>query len=315
MTDDASAHDQPTPAEPPPGELPHEELLAQLRPQSFAIAYRMLGGVADAEDIAQEALLRLHRELASGRKIDSPGGFLATVTTRLAINQLRSARVRREQYPGEWLPEPLIRNEDDDPARRAEIADSLSLAFLVLLETLSPEQRAALLLHDVFGYGYDEVGQIVGKSEQNARQLASRARRHVEGRRPRFESTREQRTELARRFFAAAQDGDVATLETLLAHDVALHGDGGGKAPALAHSVQGRSRVAKILLNWFRQGARVPGLHLEPTEVNGQPGAVITDSEGRVITVMALDISADRIAAVHSIVNPDKLQHLTPPTP
>jgi RNA polymerase sigma-70 factor (TIGR02957 family) len=289
------------------------DLLARLRPESFAIAYRMLGGVADAEDIAQEALLRLHRELESGRVIDSPGAYLATVTTRLAIDQLRSARVRREQYPGEWLPEPLIRNEDDDPAARAEIADSLSMAFLVLLETLSPEQRAALLLHDVFGYGYDEIGQIVGKSEQNARQLASRARRHVEERRPRFESTPQQRAELARRFFAAAQGGDVATLETLLAHDVALHGDGGGKAPALAQSVHGRSRVAKILLNWFRQGSRIPGFRVEATEVNGQPGALALDGTGRVISVMALDVTAGRITAVRSIVNPDKLRHLTNP--
>jgi RNA polymerase sigma factor (sigma-70 family) len=288
----------------------HAELLARLRPQSFAIAYRMLGTVADAEDIAQEALLRLHRELASGAQIAAPAGYLATITTRLAIDQLRSARVRREQYAGEWLPEPLIRNEDDDPARRAEIADSLSLAFLVLLETLSPEQRAALLLHDVFGYEYSEVGQIVGKSEENARQLASRARRHVEARRPRFESTREQRAELGRRFFAAVDDGDVATLEALLAHDVALHGDGGGNAPALARSVHGRGRVAKILLNWVRQGRRNYQLTIEPTDVNGQPGAMLLDGTGQVISVFALDIAEGQVAAVLSIVNPEKLRHL-----
>jgi RNA polymerase sigma-70 factor (TIGR02957 family) len=288
----------------------HAELLARLRPQSFAIAYRMLGTVADAEDIAQEALLRLHRELASGAHIDSPAGYLATITTRLAIDHLRSARVRREQYAGEWLPEPLIRNEDDDPARKAEIADSLSLAFLVLLETLSPEQRAALLLHDVFGYEYSEVGQIVGKSEQNARQLASRARRHVEARRPRFESTSEQRAELGRRFFAAVENGDVATLEALLAHDVALHGDGGGNAPALARSVHGRGRVAKILLNWVRLGRRSRQLTIEPTEVNGQPGAMLLDGAGQVISVLALDIASGQVAAVLSIVNPEKLRHL-----
>jgi RNA polymerase sigma-70 factor (ECF subfamily) len=270
----------------------------------------MLGTVADAEDIAQEALLRLHGELESGTRIESPSGYLATVTTRLAIDHLRSARVRREQYAGDWLPEPLIRNEDDDPARRAEIADSLSLAFLVLLETLSPEQRAALLLHDVFGYEYSEVGQIVGKSEENARQLASRARRHVEARRPRFESTREQRAELGRRFFAAVDDGDVATLEALLAHDVALHGDGGGNAPALARSVHGRGRVAKILLNWVRQGRRNYQLTIEPTDVNGQPGAMLLDGAGQVISVFALDIAEGQVAAVLSIVNPEKLRHL-----
>jgi RNA polymerase sigma-70 factor (TIGR02957 family) len=308
MTDDPGHPGDPSPD--PSLDASHQELLAQLRPQSFAIAYRMLGGVADAEDIAQEALLRLHRERASGRAIESPGGYLATVTTRLAIDHLRSARVRREQYPGEWLPEPLIRNEDDDPARQAEIADSLSLAFLVLLESLSPEQRAALLLRDVFGYDYAEVGQIIGKSEQNARQLASRARRYVDDRRPRFESTRQQRTELAQRFFAAARDGDVATLETLLAQDVALHGDGGGKAAALARSVHGRSRVAKTLLNWFRQGSRLAGIEVELTDVNGQPGALIRITDGPVLGVMALDISAGQITAVRSIVNPDKLQHL-----
>jgi RNA polymerase sigma-70 factor (TIGR02957 family) len=286
------------------------ELLARLRPQSFAIAYRMLGTITDAEDIAQEALLRLHRELESGRQIDSPPAFLTTVTTRLAIDQLRSARVRREQYPGEWLPEPLIRNENDDPAHRAEIADSLSLAFLVLLETLSPEQRAALLLRDVFGYGYDEIGPIVGKSSQNVRQLVSRARRHVEARRPRFRSTREQRDELAHRFFAAAQDGDIATLETLLAHDVALHGDGGGKAPALARSVHGRSRVVKTLITWFRHSRRITGFSIEVAEVNGQPGAITRDGTGRVFSVLALTTGTAGITAIHSVINPDKLHHV-----
>src|SRR5690349_7729061 len=188
----------------------------------------MLGSVAEAEDVVQEALLRLHRALEAGERIDSPRAYVATITTRLAIDQLRSARVRRETYVGEWLPEPLVTDSSGDPAKLAETADSLSLAFLVVLESLSPEQRAALLLHDVFDYGYDEVADIVGTSQDNARQLATRARRHVEERKPRFETSREQREELARRFFAAAQAGDVGGLESLLAHDVELHGDGGG---------------------------------------------------------------------------------------
>jgi RNA polymerase sigma factor (sigma-70 family) len=293
------------------------DLLAELRPKAFAIAYRMLGVIADAEDVVQEALFRLHRELSSGRRIDSPAAYLATVTTRLAIDQLRSARVRREQYQGDWLPEPLVRGgsydrEHQDPAWHAEIADSLSLAFLVLLETLSPEQRAALLLHDVFDYGYDEIAQIVGKTEDNTRQLASRARRQVQTGRPRFESTREQRDELAQRFFAAAQGGDVATLETLLAHDVALHGDGGGKAPALARSVHGRSRVVRTLLNWMGKGNRIPGIVLQPVQVNGQPGAMVLDPQGQVFGVLALEIVAGQVQSVHSIVNPDKLRHLGP---
>ncbi|MGI8825890.1 MAG: sigma factor-like helix-turn-helix DNA-binding protein [Chloroflexota bacterium] len=187
----------------------------------------------------------MHQTLDAGEQIASRRAFVATVTTRLAINELRSARARRERYVGEWLPEPIITDVHDDPARHAETADSLSLAMLVLLESLSPEQRAALLLHDVFDYGYPEIATIVGKSEDNVRQLATRARRHVEQRRPRFQTTREQHDELTRRFFAAPEQGDLAGLEALLAHDVVLTGDGGGKAPALAQSLRGRDRVAR----------------------------------------------------------------------
>jgi RNA polymerase sigma-70 factor (ECF subfamily) len=238
------------------------------------------------------------------------------VATRLAIDQLRSARVRRESYVGEWLPEPLVSDADDsgadDPARAAEVADSLSLAFLVLLESLSPEQRAVLLLRDVFDYGYDEIAAIVGKSESNVRQLATRARRHVEERRPRFESSRAARDELAHRFFAAAQEGDLAGLESLLASDVVLHGDGGGKVPALARSVSGRARVARTLRAWVRQGARIAGAVVREVSVNGQPGAMVLDGSGRVISVMALEIADGEIRSVHSIVNPEKLGHVGP---
>src|SRR5262245_37596747 len=188
----------------------------------------MLGSVSEAEDVVQEALLRVHKALEAGEEIASPRAFVATITTRLAINEFRSARVRRESYVGEWLPEPIITDGRDDPAGHAETADSLSLAMLRLLESLSPEQRAVLLLHDVFGYGYGEISGIVGKSEDNVRQLASRARRHVEEGRPRFQSSPEQRDELARRFLAAAQQGDLAGLEAFLAHDVVLTADGGG---------------------------------------------------------------------------------------
>src|SRR6185312_11752736 len=218
-----------------------------------------LGSVSEAEDVVQEALLRVHQALQAGEEISSPHAFVATVTTRLAINELRSARARRERYVGEWLPEPIITDGRDDPARNAETADSLSMAMLVLLESLSPEQRAVLLLHDVFDYRYPEIAAIVGKTEDNVRQLATRARRHVEQRRPRFQTTREQRDELARRFFAAAEHGDLAGLEALLAHDVQLTGDGGGKAPALARALHGRHRVARTVVNWFRLIVRLPG--------------------------------------------------------
>jgi RNA polymerase sigma-70 factor (TIGR02957 family) len=290
---------------------PHDELLQELRPVAFAISYRMLGSVAEAEDVVQEALLRLHTALERGERIESPRAYLATVATRLAIDVLRSARVRRESYVGEWLPEPLVSDSSADPARNAEMADSLSLAFLVLLESLSPEQRAAFLLHDVFDYGYAEVAEIVGKSEDNARQLAARARRRVEEQRPRFEASREQRDELAHRFFAAAQEGDLASLEALLADDVVLHGDGGGKVPALARALFGRRRVARTLTVWFRQGAKVPAPELREVEVNGQPGAVLM-AGGGVVSVMALDIADGRVQGVRSIVNPDKLGHIGP---
>jgi RNA polymerase sigma-70 factor (ECF subfamily) len=287
-----------------------ERLLDELRPIAFAIAYRMLGSVSEAEDVVQEALLRIHQALEEGARIASPHAFVATVTTRLAINELRSARARRERYVGDWLPEPIITDSKDDPARHAETADSLSLAMLVLLESLSPEQRAVLLLHDVFGYESAEIAAIVGKSEANVRQLAARARRYVEQRRPRFQTTREQRDELARRFFAAAEQGDLAGLEALLAHDVQLTGDGGGKVPTLARTFHGRTRVARTLINWRRRIARAPGVSLRPVEVNGSPGALLVDARQRLIGVWALDIAGGQIRSISSIVNPDKLTHL-----
>src|ERR671933_398414 len=289
-----------------------EQLLRELRPAAFALAYRMLGSVSEAEDVVQESLLRVHQVLEAGEQIASPRAFVATVTTRLAINELRSARARRERYVGEWLPEPIITGGQDDPARHAETADSLSLAMLVLLESLSPEQRAVLLLHDVFDYGYAEIAGIVGKSQDNVRQLATRARRHVDERRPRFQTTREQRDELAQRFFAAAEKGDLAGLEALLAHDVELTGDGGGKVPALARALRGRNRVARTLVNWFRQVARLPGVSLRPVEVNGGPGALFLDGEQRLIGVLALDIADGQITSISSVVNPDKLTNLGP---
>jgi RNA polymerase sigma-70 factor (TIGR02957 family) len=286
-----------------------EQLLDELRPVAFAIAYRMLGSVSEAEDVVQEALLRVHQALEDGERIASPHAFVATVTTRLAINELRSARARRERYVGEWLPEPIITDGEADPARHAEMADSLSLAMLVLLESLSPEQRAVLLLHDVFDYPYAEIAAIVGKSEVNVRQLATRARRHVEQRRPRFQTTREQRDELAARFFAAAEQGDLAGLEALLAHDVELTGDGGGKVPAGARSLRGRNRVARTLIGW---AGRVPDMSLRPVEVNGGPGAFYLDAQQRLIAVVALEIAGGQIRSISSIVNPDKLMHLGP---
>jgi len=286
------------------------ELLEELRPTAFAIAYRMLGSVSEAEDVVQEALLRVHAALERGEELASARAYVSTVTTRLAIDELRSARVRRERYVGEWLPEPIVTDAGSDPAREAEMADSLSLAMLLVLERLTPEQRAVLLLRDVFDYEYREIASIVGKSDAGVRQLASRARRLVAEQRPRFQTSREQQDELTRRFFAAARDGDLAGLEALLADDVVLTGDGGGKVPALARSLRGRSRVARTLRNWVKLGSRVPGASMTPVELGGSPGALLLDPQGRVLGAWVLELGDGYVQRIFSIVNPEKLAHL-----
>jgi RNA polymerase sigma-70 factor, ECF subfamily len=286
------------------------EAYASLRPLLFSIAYRMLSSVSEAEDVVQEAFLRYERALAEGAAIESPKAFLSAVVTRLSIDQLRSARVRRETYVGEWLPEPLV-TSDDDPAAHAEEADSLSMAFLLLLERLSPVERAVFLLHDVFGYGYDEVAAIVGKSEANCRQLASRARRHIESGKPRFEASRKERDELAARFLAAVTDGDLESLVETLAADVVVYGDGGGKAPQWTAPIVGVERVARLFAGIGRQ-MREFGIRVEPRRVNGQPGAIFLDPEGRLTNVWSLDIVDGAVQTVRSVINPDKLQHLGP---
>ena len=288
------------------------ELLDELRPRAFAIAYRMLGSVSEAEDVVQEALLRLHSVLDAGEDVEVPEAYLATVVTRLGIDRLRSARVQRETYFGEWLPEPVVTGGLDDPAVHAEMSDSLSLAFLVLLERLSPEQRAVFLLREVFDYGYDAIAQIVGKSEAACRQLAVRARRHIEQDRPRFEASRQEHDELARRFLTATQTGDLDGLEALLAHDVALHGDGGGKAQALVHPLFGRRQVARRVLDTVQVIMAIEGVSVRPVEVNGHPGALGLDGQQRVLFVLSLDIAGGQIQGIRGIVNPDKLRHLGP---
>ena len=289
-----------------------DDLLDDLRPRAFAIAYRMLGSVSEAEDIVQEALLRVHGAIERGEEISSPRAYIATVTTRLSIDELRSARVRRETYVGEWLPEPITERPEDDPARQAEVADSLSIAFLVLLESLSPEQRAAFLLHDVFDYDYGKVAEIVGTSEENARQLASRARRHVQDGRSRFDASEEEREKLAAGFFAAVEKGDFEGLESMLAEDVELHGDGGGLAPAIKRPVFGRPKVAQLLRNWSRLSLRMADVQIVPAVINGQPGAEYRDGAGNLFGVMSLDIAEGQIQTIRSIVNPEKLAHLGP---
>jgi RNA polymerase sigma-70 factor (TIGR02957 family) len=295
----------------PPEDAVSAEDYAEFRPLMFSIAYRMTGSVSDAEDIVQEAFLRLTRVLRDGTIIDSPKAYLATATTRLAISHLRSARVRREAYVGAWLPEPLLADTEPGPAERAEMSDSLSMAFLVLLESLTPNERAVFLLHEVFGYDYKEIAEITGKSESNCRQILVRARHHVDEGKPRFEASREQRDEVARRFFAAAAGGDMGDLLELLAPDVVAVGDGGGKAWAAVKPVNGAQQVARFVLGLFRRGEKM-GAHAVPAWVNGQPGAVTYDAQGRVINVFALDIADGVVQALRSVVNPDKLHHLGP---
>jgi RNA polymerase sigma-70 factor, ECF subfamily len=275
----------------------------ELRPYLFAIAYRMLGSVAEAEDVVQEAFLRYHE---AGVKAESPKAYLATVTTRLAIDELRSARARREVYPGQWLPEPLV---DDEAVRHAETADSLSLAFLHLLEQLSPVERAVFLLREVFDYPYDEVARIVGKSPDNCRQILSRAHAHMQEGRRRFEVSREERDEVAQRFLAAWEEGDTDSLVELLAADVTVYGDGGGKAPAVPVPLVGAERVAKALIGWG-QKAREFGLMHERAVVNGDPGVVFYDADGRARWVAGLEIADGVVVAVRSVLNPDKLTHV-----
>jgi RNA polymerase sigma-70 factor (TIGR02957 family) len=283
------------------------DLYGELRPRAFAIAYQMLGSVSEAEDVVQEAFLRMHQTLQRDEQITSPRAYVATLVTRLAIDQLRSARVRRERYVGEWLPEPLL--TDPTPAEHAETADSLSLAFLVLLESLSPQQRAAFLLREVFDYPYAEVAEILGTDVDSTRHLVARARRHVRERRPRYYASPRQRDALAQRFFAAAEQGDLPALESMLAQDVALHADGGGKVPALTRPVNGRDRVARTVASGMSALERF-GVRIQVTEVNGQPGAMAYDAQDRLVAVIGLDISDGQIQAIHSIVNPDKLRHL-----
>jgi RNA polymerase sigma-70 factor (ECF subfamily) len=283
------------------------DLYGELQPRAFAIAYRMLGSAGEAEDVVQEAFLRMHQTLQMDEQIASPRAYIGTLVTRLSIDQLRSARARRERYVGEWLPEPLL--TDPTPAEHAETADSLSLAFLVLLENLSPHQRAAFLLREVFDYPYQEVAEIIGTNVDTTRHLVARARSHLRERRPRYHATQRQRQDLAQRFLAAAEHGDLPALEALLAHDVALHADGGGKVPALARPINGRKHVVRTLSAGMSALARF-GVRVHVTEVNGHPGVVAIDAQDRVAGVMALDIADGRIQAIHSVANPDKLRHL-----
>jgi RNA polymerase sigma-70 factor, ECF subfamily len=288
--------------------MTRSEEFEELQPLLFAIAYRILGSVTEAEDAVQETWLRYE---SSTTQPTSTKAFLSAVVTRVAIDVLRSARIRREEYVGQWFPEPLLTDPYEDPARSAELADSVSMAALLLLERLTPLERAVFVLREVFGFGFPEVALAVGRSEAACRQLAVRSRRHMDLGRPRFEADRRAREQLAARFFDALRDGDIDGLRELLAADVQMVGDGGGKAPAFARPVIGADKVARVLALNFPVLAQVDA-RIEPREVNGQPGALLRDRDGKVAGTLTLEVLGGRIQTIRSVVNPDKLGHLGP---
>ncbi|HLR95363.1 MAG TPA: RNA polymerase sigma-70 factor [Jiangellaceae bacterium] len=280
----------------------------ELRPLLFSIAYRILGSVSEAEDAVQETWLRFD---ASPEPHTSTKAFLSAVVTRISIDVLRSARVRREQYVGPWFPEPLLADPYEDPQHSAEMADSLSTAALLLLERLSPLERAVFVLREVFGFGFGEIASTVGRSEAACRQLAVRARSHMEAGRPRFEADRKERDELAERFFDAFKDGDVDRLRELLAADVHVVGDSGGKAPQWGSGVFGADNVSRVLAALAAPLAQV-GVVVQQHEVNGQPGAIFRDRDSKVLQTLTLDVLDGQIQTIRAVLNPDKLGHLGP---
>ncbi|GAA4584858.1 RNA polymerase sigma-70 factor [Planotetraspora phitsanulokensis] len=282
------------------------EEFEQLRPLLFSIAYRILGSVSEAEDAIQDTWLRYE---ASPTQPASVKAFLSAVVTRISIDVLRSARLRREEYAGQWFPEPLLTDPYEDPERSAELADSVSMAALLLLERLSPLERAVFVLREVFGFGFDEVASAVGRSEAACRQLVVRARRHMGEGRARFVADRREREVLAGRFLDAFTRGDVAGLRELLAADVHMVGDSGGKAPQWGKGVFGAENVARVLATMASPFVQIGGV-MEPHELNGQPGAIFRDRDGKVINTMTLDILDGRIQTIRTVLNPDKLEHL-----
>ena len=284
------------------------EEFEELRPLLFSIAYRMLGSVTEAEDAVQETWLRYE---ASSTEPRSARAFLSATVSRISIDVLRSARVRREAYVGPWFPEPLLADPYQDPARSAELADSVSMAALLLLERLSPLERAVFVLRDVFAFSFREIASAVERSEVACRQLAVQARRHMDAGRTRFKADRKERDELAGRFFDAFREGDIDGLQALLAADVHMVGDGGGKAPQWGTRIIGADNVSRVLSALVTPFVRLGGV-VEPRQVNGQPGAIIRDRDGNVLNTLALDILDGQIQTIRTVINPDKLGHVGP---
>ncbi|HEX7941413.1 MAG TPA: RNA polymerase sigma-70 factor [Gemmatimonadaceae bacterium] len=282
-------------------------VFTETRPLLFSIAYRMLGSVADAEDIVQDAYLRWQR--TSDLEVREPRAYLTTVVTRLAINQLQSARAQRETYVGPWLPEPLVTEHAPDSSAAVELAESLSMAFLMMLERLSPIERAVLLLHDVFDFDHAEIARFVDKSEANCRQLLSRAKKHVVADEARFDADREQAARLAERFTDAARAGDLDAMLAVLAEDITLWADGGGKVPGAAlRPIHGADAVARFIIDRTERSAS-PGRTTRPLQINGQPGFVIYMS-GRPLTALIFHVRDGHIRTLYAVGNPDKLRNV-----
>jgi RNA polymerase sigma-70 factor, ECF subfamily len=288
--------------------MTQDEEFEQLRPLLFSIAYRLLGSVGEAEDAVQETWLRYAVSATQPKSIKA---FLSATVTRVSIDVLRSARFQREEYVGPWFPEPLLTDPYESPERAAELADSVSMAALLLLERLTPLERAVFVLREVFGFSFPEIASAVERSEAACRQLAVRARRHVDAGCPRFEADRREREKLAAKFYDALREGDVDGLQELLAADIQLIGDSGGKAPALSRSLTGREKVARTLASIFRRLVEVDVV-LKPREVNGQPGAILHDRDDKVLITLTLEVLDRKIQTIRSVSNPDKLGHLGP---
>jgi len=277
----------------------------------FAVAYRILGTVADAEDAVQDAWLRW--SAAPRDDVTEPRAYLARTVTNLALNRLRAAQARREAYVGPWLPEPLLTRTDTDITERAEVAESVSVAMMVVLESLTPEERAVFVLREVFGFGHAEIAAALGRSDAAVRQLAHRAREHVQARRPRFEVDQGQQRVVTARFLAAAVGGDIDGLLAVLAPDVTLTADGGGKAKAPLRLITGAAKVASVLAAFAGrpyQGFAPAQMTVEVAEINGGPGALVL-AGGRVIAAGTLAVAGGRVAAIHLVTNPEKLDAIS----
>jgi RNA polymerase sigma-70 factor, ECF subfamily len=290
----------------PAGEAAQLAIFDEYRGLLFSVAYRMLGSVADTEDMLQETFIRWQQ--ASIEEVRSPRAFLVTIITRLCINHLQSARVRREEYVGEWLPEPLVTDPASDPLGAVKIDESLSMAFLLLLERLTPMERAVFLLREVFDYEYAEIANVLGQSEANCRQILRRAQQHVGDMRRRFDASAQQRNELLKQFIQATRKGELKGLVELLSSEAVLHTDGGGKAIAIPNLVEGAENVAAIILQ--RMSTVVPkDLVTRLAQINGQPGFV-SYRQGKPFSVLTLEIVDAHIKAIYVVTNPEKLAHL-----